>query len=776
MFLQLTHNRKRLFFISLISFIFFTGEVFSQEKHRIDSLWEIVSSYKGTDQVTLKKKKQQLSDMFGIVLNGDINTALAITDSLAETCRLLGDSAAYYEALYRNKASIYQPTYDYKKTFSYLNLYAEAIKSLGIQNGYAYVDVGNLYYSFGLSDIAMLYYQKADLIFKEKKQYAGQCTVLDNIALINRGKNNLDSCLWYYNKSAAIRKNILHDPYLEAYNYVQIANAYTLFDQNNQAYDFLNRAREIFERPAFEKYRDFESMNEARIVCFTSLCSYFIRQNQPDSASLYYLKAKDQVEKYQILTQRVSLLNIGARIDLLTGKYQDALEKLKQSQSLAQSRNDDYNLLVIYGLFVEYYQKTGDWKSASLMQERRYRLNDSLDLVNNDDQMLVMNNALLQFDNETQIQRQQNLLQSSRAKISEAENEKRNLLFGLIGLSLLIFATVFFLVRFREKNKLIQKYNRDLEDANATKEKFLSVISHDLRGPFNTLIGMSNLMVSNIRNNKTGQLAANAEAINESSRKAYVLLDNLMQWVSIQKEKITVQKEVFSVVALVDEILLLFRNQAMAQNVTIEKDVQVSMISSDRNLLQVILRNLLSNAIRHIPAEGKVVIRIEEIQNEIRILVEDNGKGIDEQLLNSIFEKKEGMKIAGSGGGLGLKLVHEFTMQLGGTIHAENIPGGGARFTILLTNASAKNIPEHKRNGEHDEKPELSATEKKQLEILIQKMGQYEIFDTTELRKLTEEFHPGENQTLISWKKRMLTAIYHSDAEQYELLIQSVKG
>lgn len=771
-----TRNRNSLVFLLLIGFVFCSGKIFSQEKQRLDSLWKIVASFDRNDTIALKKKKQQLSDMYGIVQNGDINTALTVTDSLAETCRLLGDSSAYYEALYRNKASIYQPTYNYRETFGYLNQYATAIKRLGIQNGYSYVDVGNLYYSFGLSEIAALYYQKADEIFKANNNYAGQCTVLDNMALINREKNKLDSCLWYYNKSASIRKNILHDPYLEAYNYVQIASAYVKFNQTDQSYLYLNKAREIFERPAFETYKDFESMNEARVVCFNNLVSFFVKQNQPDSAWVYYQKAKTQVDKYQILTQRVPVLNSGARIDLITGKYPDALEKLKQSEALAKSRHDDYSLLVIYGLYVDYYRKTSDWKNASLMQERQYKLDDSLDLVNNDDQMLVMNNALLQFDNETQIQKQQNLLQYRENEISESEHEKKYLLFGLIGLTLLICFIIFFLFQFRKKNKLIEKYNRDLEQANATKEKFLSVISHDLRGPFNTLIGMSNLLVSNVRNNKTDQLAANAETINDSSRKAYVLLDNLMQWVSIQKEKISVKKEVFPVVTLVDEILHLFRNQALAQSVSIEKDVRVSLIRSDRNLLQVILRNLLSNAIRHIPAQGKVIVRIEEMQNDILILIEDNGKGIEEQTLKTLFEKKDGLKIAKSGGGLGLELVHEFTLQLGGTIQAENIPGNGARFTIRLPESSVKNDPEFKVEKEDSNPVTFLPDEKKQLEKLITEMQEFELFDTTELRRLTEDFQPGNSEALIEWKKRMLIAIYHSDERQYNWLMSIAKN
>jgi signal transduction histidine kinase len=745
-----------------------------QATREIDSLWKVVGSLKGSDKTTLLTKKQKLSDMFGLALYGDVPIALRITDSLAETCRRLGDSAGYYEALYRNKASIYEPTYDYRKTFNYLNQYAIAIKRLGIQNGYSYVDVGNLYYSFGLSDISAAYYRKADEIFKVQKNYHGQCTVLDNLALIWREKNNYDSCLWYYNQSASIRKNILRDPYLEAYNYVQIANALTIFNRVPESYSYLNSARNIFEQKSFEQYKDFESMKEARVVCYRFLASYFIGQNQLDSATFYYSKAKQQAVQYQLIRQMVSVNNIGTQIDLAKGDYAGAISKLKESEALARKRKDDYALLNIYELYIRYYEKQGDWKNASLMHDRRYKLNDSLSLVNNDDQMLVMNNALLQFDNETQIEKQNNILARQQDEMRQSENEKNFLLIGLAGLTIVIFMVILFLFQYRAKNKLAEKYTRELEEANRTKQKLLSVISHDLRSPFNTLIGMSNLLVANVKRNDYGQLASNAEAINESSRKAYLLLDNLMQWVSVQKENISVSKKQVPLGPLVDEILLLFRNQALAQNVTIGKDLRVQSVFTDSNMLQVMLRNLLSNAVRHIPAGGIVNLRIEAAGKDVLMTIRDNGKGIDPEILDSLFKTKEGISIAKKGGGLGLELVQEFVEKLGGSITAENAAEGGAVFRIRLFDAAVSKMVAAAAEIEA-QKLKLNPQERGQLKPLVLKMRDYEIFDTTELRKLLEEDDSGKSDSVSEWKKRMHQAVYHSDAVLFGKLLELVE-
>jgi signal transduction histidine kinase len=300
------------------------------------------------------------------------------------------------------------------------------------------------------------------------------------------------------------------------------------------------------------------------------------------------------------------------------------------------------------------------------------------------------------------------------------------------------------------------------------------VISHDLRSPFNTLIGMSNLLVANVKRNDYGQLASNAEAINESSRKAYLLLDNLMQWVSVQKENISVSKKQVPLGPLVDEILLLFRNQALAQNVTIGKDLRVQSVFTDSNMLQVMLRNLLSNAVRHIPAGGIVNLRIEAAGKDVLMTIRDNGKGIDPEILDSLFKTKEGISIAKKGGGLGLELVQEFVEKLGGSITAENAAEGGAVFRIRLFDAAVSKMVAAADEIEA-QKLKLNPQERGQLKPLVLKMRDYEIFDTTELRKLLEEDDSGKSDSVSEWKKRMHQAVYHSDAVLFGKLLELVE-
>ncbi|TND03507.1 MAG: histidine kinase [Bacteroidetes bacterium] len=774
------HDLKQELFLRrllllLFSFTLFPGITIAQNNSSLDSLWKIVYNFKGRDKETLKKKKQQLSDMFGVAMYGDIPEALRVADSLAETCRLLGDSMAYYEAKYRHKANVYESVYDHRKVFENLRKYADAVTRLGGTNGYAYVDIGNQYFSMSLNDMARQYYQKADEIFTKEHDFGGSCTVLDNLGLIWREKKNLDSCMHYYNRSLVLRRDSMKDPYLEAYTYLKIGNALGQFDRKEEELDYMQRCRSIFDRPAFEQYKDFVSLRESHIVCYRILGKMQIDKGNKDSARFFIEKADEMTNRYDAKRQLPLVFAVKASLMLLEKNYPAAWELIQKSEVLMKERGDGWGLLDNYKLKIAYYEQRGDLRNANLIYRQREQLLDSLSLVTNDDQMLLVNNAMLQYDNDSKIEKQNNEILRKNEQVEQQQREKY-FLFAIVAAMLLVISGGFyFFFQIRRKNRLIEKYNSELEVANSTKEKFLSLISHDLRNPFNTLIGMSNLLVANARNNDLAQVVSNAEVINESSRKAYVMLDNLMQWVSLQKEKIQVRKEHVDIHVLVDEIMLLFRNQALAQSVTIEKDIRVRTVYTDRNLVQVMLRNLLSNAIRHIPAGGKVILRITCENEQVTIEVEDNGTGLDEETLKTLFGKKSGMGIARKGGGLGLELVQEFVHQLGGTIHAENRQGGGARFIIVLQAAVSGEEKNRAAAGSAYAVFTLSPQEKQILLPLADEMMHYEIFDTTELRNLIDGFPDKDFVAVAEWKRRMLQAVLHTNTGKYESLLKMIR-
>lgn len=762
-------------FLFLAAALFRPGSMQGQEVNS-DSLWNAINALNRNNKTELLAKKQKLSDFFGVARNSDVPLALRITDSLAETCRLLGDSSAYYEALYRNKATVYYTISDYIKILENLRRYSDALVRIREENGYAFVDIGNQYFGMSLNDIAAKYYNKADELFRAANNEAGRCTVLDNLAFIWRGKNNLDSCLYYYNKSLRIRRDVLKDDYLVAYTWLRIGNAYRQFNRNDEAMQYAHRCLAVMNAPAFRNYKDFVTLREHLVTACNFVGAVHMEENHPDSAFFYLDKAEALAGEFKIPSQQASAFRNKARLLIEKKQFAEALQYLEKSEAIVRKRNDGYALVEVMKVKATCFERMGKWEAANHLHREYLEIYDSLSKILNDDQTLVVNEALIQFENETKIANQKTEISNKERLVYESKQEKRNLMLVLFGVLLLMGIVVYVMFLFRRKNKLIAKYNDDLETANATKEKFLSVISHDLRGPFNTLIGMSNVLVTNLKTGQQEQAAANAEAINDASRKAYVLLDNLMQWVSLQKEKIRINKTQVQLTAVVDEMLLLFRSQAMGQSVTITRDIRVEQVITDRDLLQVMLRNLLSNAIRHIPVGGKVLIQALPEGNGIQLVVEDNGKGLDDETLKSISSRGDHFAVARKGGGLGLELVREFAVQLGGSLEAGNVPGGGARFVIHLPGALAGNTAAPGTTPESGTVFTITPAEKQTLLPLVNELLKYELFDTTELRKLLEQPLEPATTGITEWKKRVQQAIYNGNEIQYMQLMQLVKN
>lgn len=761
-------------FLLLLAALFQPGTMQGQEVNS-DSLWKAISALNRDNKSELLAKKQKLSDFFGIALNSDVPLALRVTDSLAETCRLLGDSSAYYEARYRNKASVYYTVSDYTRIIENLRQYADALMLAGEENGYAFVDIGNQYYGMSLNDISARYYRKAEALFRKSGNEAGRCTVYDNIAAIWKERKNADSCFYYYGQSLAIRRDILKDRFLVAYTLLRTGNAMDHFGRTTDALQYYRQCIKTFSAPEFLTYKDYVTLREHLVVACNAAGSIYIRQANTDSAGFFLNKADSLAVAFKLTGYKGRVYRNKARLLIVLRQFPQALQLLQQSESIAKSRNDGYELVEVLKIKALCYEGMNRWKEANEIHRSYLHIYDSLSRILNDDQMLVVNDALLQFENETKIANQKSEISKKERLVYESKQEKRNLMLVLFGVLLLMGIVVYVMFQFRRKNKLIARYNNELETANATKEKFLSVISHDLRSPFNTLIGMSNVLVTNLRAGQQEQAATSAEAINDASRKAYVLLDNLMQWVSLQKEKLVVNKTRVQVNALLDELLLLFRSQAMGQSVTITRDIQVDELFTDRNLLQVILRNLLSNAIRHIPVGGKVLIRAVASENGVQLIVEDNGNGLDDETLKSISTGSEHFAVARKGGGLGLELVREFATLLGGGLGAMNVPGGGARFVINLPGALVNNNARNGNTPENGEALSLTAAEKNTLLPLVNKLLQYELFDTTELRKLLEQPVTPATPAIVTWKQRMQQAIYNGSQQQYNELITLVR-
>lgn len=233
----------------------------------------------------------------------------------------------------------------------------------------------------------------------------------------------------------------------------------------------------------------------------------------------------------------------------------------------------------------------------------------------------------------------------------------------------------------------------ELQALVVTKDKFFSIIAHDLIGPFNAILGFSDLLLENYKDLDGEALGKSLQAINSASRQAYALLENLLLWSRTQTGRVELKPEVVHLQEKVHEILRLVKIQAN------NKDIQLSMIVpshlkvvADKNMLGTILRNLLSNAIKFTPHRGKIEVGARMKEGSVEIFVTDNGVGIPKENLEKIFRVENKLSTPGTdkekGSGLGLVLCHEFVKMQGGKIWVESLQGKGSTFWFALPKAN----------------------------------------------------------------------------------------
>ncbi|MFW7379752.1 MAG: response regulator [Oligoflexus sp.] len=244
---------------------------------------------------------------------------------------------------------------------------------------------------------------------------------------------------------------------------------------------------------------------------------------------------------------------------------------------------------------------------------------------------------------------------------------------------------------------LLEKYaqaNRELEKTNATKDRFFSIIAHDLKSPFTALKGYSSIIQDSFDSLSRDQLRSMINRISVSSEEAYGLLENLLQWALVQSGGIRVKWESFDVREVVLEVFDLLKVNAKVKNVRLYNAIKEPLwIEADRNMVSTVLRNIVSNSIKFTKSEeGKVTIQA-AVEGEHRlIIIEDNGVGIKADNLKKLFAKDIYFSEKGTGNergtGLGLGLCKEFVMMNRGQIEVQSKPGCGTTFTTYWRSAS----------------------------------------------------------------------------------------
>jgi len=235
----------------------------------------------------------------------------------------------------------------------------------------------------------------------------------------------------------------------------------------------------------------------------------------------------------------------------------------------------------------------------------------------------------------------------------------------------------------------LRRSESELKEANHSKDKFLSILAHDLKSPFTGLIGLSEMMYNYSSDLTTDEMREFTSGIYEAAKVIYTLIDNLLIWTRLQSGKMEQNLTRLELKKLVQEVLFLSETNALKKNISIYNEVESgTFIIADQNMIDLVLRNLISNAIKFTQYGGEVKISTERSGDFCSISITDNGVGIPPQNLSKLFKLDSMLTTTGTnneqGSGMGLLLVKDFVEIQGGSISIESEPGKGTtvEFTI----------------------------------------------------------------------------------------------
>ncbi len=547
--------------------------------------------------------------------------------------------------------------------------------------------LGIIYWERGNSEIALKKYLEAYDISEELKDTNLQLVLLLNIANIYADESRNDVALEYYQKilNLAIKDKNLDS---QAIVYNNIATIHQERKDYAKALEFFKKSLNINSKIG----------NEAgEALAMNNIGENYFKTGNIREAIFYIDNSLAINRKLNLETDIVYNLESLSKVYLFIGKLQKACDIIDEGLQLCRKLKIKSMERSFLQLKSEYYYSAGYYKKAYKTYENYNKLKDSLIEVSKSDKI-----AHLQTQFETEKKQKENEILRVKNELTQEKLDKEKALtnylivFFVITMSLLIL--VYFLYKSKAKinqrikkvNDMLEESNQKLKITNATKDRFFSIIAHDLRSPFNSILGFSELIKNELNEGKNLNLIEEYNSnINESSHSLFTLLENLLQWAKSQRGELEFNPVEFDLHHLVQSNLIIFKLKAADKAIKLSSDIPPHTEAyGDINMVSTILRNLISNALKFTEQNGEITISADVHDEFVFLKIKDSGIGISKENQEKLFKLDCNYTTVGTadetGSGLGLILCKEFAERNGGDIWVESEENKGSEFILSL--------------------------------------------------------------------------------------------
>ena len=559
--------------------------------------------------------------------------------------------------------------------------------------------------------------------YKSKEDVA---VSLDRIGRIQYFLSNYDKSINYFIESLKIREEI-GDKKTISKSHNNIGVIYLHLANYNKALEYLQKGWDISEEIGYKELM-YKLSNNLGIVymklanydksleyykktlnncietddkkimgsCLNNIGMVYWYLEDYNKALEYYLEAVKMGEKVR---DKWSISNASRNIGEVYIKlhdYNNSLLYLNTGLKIAEEIDSKHLIKDCYVTFSELYYAKGNYKKAYDYHKLHSEIKDSIFSEETGKNIAEMEVKFETVKKEKEIEILKKEKEINVLKLKEQKIQRNLLIISslFILLSIIILYSRFLLKKKTNKQleiviKKIAKSEAALKESNATKDKFFTIISHDLKGPFNVLLGFSDILVKEAEEYDRDEIVMFSKTINTSARHLFDLVENLLSWAGSQSGKLQNNPEKVDLRELCVKNIFVLKNSAEKKNIILYQEIpENTYVYVDTNIVSMVIRNLISNALKFTNSGGKISITSSEKDNLVEISVIDTGIGISEENRKKLFRIDTNYTTKGTsdenGTGLGLILCKEFIEKSGGKIWIESEQGKGSTFKFTL--------------------------------------------------------------------------------------------
>ncbi len=563
--------------------------------------------------------------------------------------------------------------------------------------GLAYSNIGNFYYEMGVYDEAYFYLTRSYRTLQQGKMTAND-SLYRNIALHNVGRvfkemGQFETALQHLKLSNKISHQ-LNDKAGYAYYLDEVGDVKLRTKAYDSALYYLTKA--VREAKRLIASEPGTIVAEVLPKSLTKIAMAYLYKEQYPTSLAYYDSAMNihQATGNQFGIAEVEL---GRGMAFAKqGNFSEAERLMLNALALAQTINARLLQIKCHDQLSEFYEKRGEFQKSLFHVKKHQNLRDSL--FSQGMQQKFFRDQL-RFETETKDDQIASLMRIEQMRASEIKKQEiiRNILVVVVALTAILLATVYRSGQRRKRiNTLLlqhqdemEKRSQELEQLNKVKDKFFSIISHDLRSPVNALAGLLDLLDRNAI--KPDELPMALKELRTRFNHTRTLMNNLLDWTLLQMDKLNLQASKINLHSLVEENIALLASLHQ-KNIRLVNTVSpLAYAMADSNTINLVIRNLLTNALKFTNDGGEIVISAEEKNSEWIVSVRDNGVGMSPETCKRLFDKINPYSTRGTanekGTGLGLILCKEFVEKNNGHIWVESEEGKGSTFWFSLPKA-----------------------------------------------------------------------------------------